>query len=217
MAVPIRSGFLLDLFLDRTCAGCGQRVGRRCPLCTDQLASSAARPARVPFDGIRAGLPYDGLVRRLVVGLKYRGQLAAVEALVDVLERTVRSPPAFAPDLVTWAPTSAARRRGRGVDQAQLLARALARRLGVPCRPLLRRISGPAQTGRGRSARLLGPCFVSRPLRQGVQVLVVDDVVTTGATMRAATGALRSGGAGSVLGVAVAATPDRPAMAAPHR
>jgi predicted amidophosphoribosyltransferase len=111
-------------------------------------------------------------------------------------------------DEVTWAPTSTARRRARGYDQAQVLARAVARHLGVPCRPLLRR-HGPsrAQTGRRRVERLADAPLFATTRRPRAHVLVVDDVVTTGATLHAACRALLAGGAERVRAVAAAATP----------
>ena len=128
-----------------------------------------------------------------------------VRALARAMARRVRHERV---DVVTWAPTSARRRRRRGYDQAELLARAVAWRLGVPCRRLLRRVDDPRgpQTGRTRAERLAGPTFVARRRVRGV-VLVVDDVVTTGATLRAAETALLAGGARSVRSIAAAATP----------
>jgi predicted amidophosphoribosyltransferase len=121
--------------------------------------------------------------------------------------------------VVTWAPTSARRCRERGFDQAELLARAVARRLGVPCRGLLRRGPGPALTGRPWEARH-GNVRFEPGRRSPPQVLVVDDVVTTGTTLVAAAGALRGGGAGEVRGLAAAWTPppgDPGWHRAPHR
>src|SRR5436853_66800 len=74
-------------------------------------------------------------------------------ALVDRL----RSPAAGPVDVVTWAPTTTARRRQRGFDQAEHLARAVGAALAVPVRPCLIRRAGAAQTGRSAGERRRGP------------------------------------------------------------
>ena len=101
------------------------------------------------------------------------------------------------PAVVTWAPTTADRRRSRGFDHAQLLAAAVSRHLRLPCRPLLVRAAGPPQTGQPLARRRLGPRF-DAPGPVPAHVLVVDDVVTSGATVAAAARALRAGGAALV-------------------
>jgi predicted amidophosphoribosyltransferase len=83
---------------------------------------------------------------------------------------------------------------------------ALARRVDLPCRPVLVRGPGPAQTGRARAERWEGPHFTTgRAVPAGV--LVVDDVITTGATLAAAARALRAAGCPAVHGLATARTP----------
>ncbi|MBU3689287.1 MAG: hypothetical protein B7C54_11185 [Acidimicrobiales bacterium mtb01] len=155
-----------------------------------------------------AALVYEGSTRRLVSDLKFRGRQSAARALAAELARSVRADGRMF-EVVTWAPTSTSRRRRRGFDQSELIARLVARDLRIPCRCLLVRESGPAQTGRTRHARLSGPTFRARPTRAPLNVLVIDDVVTTGATLRAAAHALGSAGWADVATLAAAATPDR--------
>jgi predicted amidophosphoribosyltransferase len=148
-------------------------------------------------------LAYDGPARHLLARLKYANERAALRGLAAAL--AALAPPGT--DVVTWVPTTSARRRDRGFDQAELLARAVARRLRRPCRPLLRRVPGPAQTGRSRVERRADPPrFTARPRPAG-DVLLVDDVVTTGATAGAAARALRGAGARRVVLLAAARTP----------
>lgn len=155
--------------------------------------------------GVVAAMPFDGVARQVLLNLKYRNHRAVAGALAAHLVRC------WSPGevhVVTWAPTSGARARGRGFDQAELLARAVARQLGVPCRRMLYRSHGLPQTGRSRQDRLQGPGYRGRPARRGLRVLLVDDVVTTGATLAAACQALHEAGVAEVVAVAAAATPD---------
>jgi predicted amidophosphoribosyltransferase len=151
----------------------------------------------------RAVVGYDEEAREALIGLKNRGERVRVTALAVELAELV---PEVADLVVTWAPTGAGRRRSRGFDQAELLARAVARRRRLPARSLLRRLPGPAQSGRSIAERHLNPRFAAR--RPCVRpVLVVDDVATTGATLRAAAAALRAAGAPEVHGLVVARAP----------
>jgi predicted amidophosphoribosyltransferase len=147
---------------------------------------------------------YEGVGRELVARLKYRNARAVVAWLAQGMA-ALAGPGA---DVVTWVPTTAERRRRRGFDQGRLLAAAVARRLGVACRPLLRRAPGPPQTGRSRAQRLGGPALhLRRRARVPARVVVVDDVATTGATLAAAARVLRSGGAREVHGLVAARRP----------
>ena len=149
-------------------------------------------------------LGYDVDVRLAVTSLKNRGQRALVSVLADGLAALV---PDVGGLLVTWAPTGAGRRRDRGFDQAELLARAVARRRGLPVSRLLRRLPGPAQAGRSAVDRWGNPTFAAR--RHRGPVLLIDDVSTTGATLSAAAAALRRAGAIEVHGLVVARAPAR--------
>lgn len=165
------------------------------------------REPHVTFRPILSALAYDGDVRRRVVDMKYGGRRSFARELARQLADAVRSDTDMRIDVVTWAPTSSSRRRHRGFDQAAVIARHVARELGVPCRRLLVRETRVAQTGRSRVARLAGPRFRALDTRRPRRVLVVDDVVTTGATLRAAAHALTASGWGDVTLAAVASTP----------
>ncbi len=184
-----------------------------CTTCRFALLGPRPQPGG---HGVRAAVPFTGRARNVVLGLKYRNRRQVARHLAGlVVNAIVQNGDHRHVDVVTWAPTSAARRRERGFDQGELVARHVARQLGVPCRRLLVR-SGPAgtQTGRTRIERLHGPEFVARPGLDGRQVIVVDDVVTTGATLRAAAAALRHAGAVEPRLYAVASTPAGAASSA---
>lgn len=147
-------------------------------------------------------MAYEGAAREMVARLKYRNARSVVPWLAGRMAALVDEG-GF--DVVAWVPTTASRRRQRGFDQARVLATAVARRLGFPCRNLLRRRPGPPQTGRSRLQRLEGPAFdVRSPGSVPAHVLLVDDVVTTGATLAAAAGSLRDAGVRRVAAVVAA-------------
>ena len=135
--------------------------------------------------------------------VKYRNQRAALPGIARGLALRAAAVGGARATAVTWIPTTPNRRRARGFDHGQLLARHVAGTLHLPLRRLLVRPDGPAQTGRSRDDRLGGVRL--RPARpaDGL-VLAVDDVVTTGATATAAAAALRAGGASEVWVLAAA-------------
>jgi predicted amidophosphoribosyltransferase len=189
----------------RRCASCEATEDLLCRSCRFGLATTTAVRS---VGGITAAVPFDGAARNVVLSLKYRNRRRVAQHLASMMVRRLdlgaRGMRRF--DVVTWAPTSARRVRTRGYDQAELVAREVAKELGVPCRRLLYRTHGDPQTGRTRMQRLVGPVFRARPTRPGLRVLVVDDVVTTGATLHSAERALRAAGVEHVRLVAVAAT-----------
>lgn len=195
------------MIFETRCAGCDRPGAPICTTCRFALVSAISRPSP---SGVLAAVPFAGRARDVVLGLKYRNRRAVGRHLAGLLvNRLVSAGLVDAIDVVTWAPTSPRRRRERGFDQAELIARTVARQLGVPAKRLLDRRDDAHQTGRTRLQRLAGPRFVARPDVEGRRVLVIDDVVTTGATLRSAARALESRGA-VAHAAAVAATPDRP-------
>jgi predicted amidophosphoribosyltransferase len=203
---------VLGVLFPLVCPGCGRTGDVVCPSCAARLHPAGPVPPPAGLDAWWAAFSYDDVAREVVARVKYRGAGAGVrgraDAMVDAL--TDALPPSDlaggAIDAVTWAPTSRERRRARGFDPAELLARAVARRLGFRCVGLLDRRPGPPQTGRTAADRRRGPSHLARRAAPPA-VLVVDDVATTGATLAAAARALRLGGAQRVVALTAARTP----------
>lgn len=188
------------VLLGSSCVVCRRPHGPVCGTCAAGLEPATPTVPPRGVDGWSALLVYDPGARALITSLK-NGQRRDLVAWVA--DRIAARPPAPTGVVVTWAPTGPVRRRRRGFDQSELLARALARRWGLPCRSTLGREPGPPQAGLRGHQRRVNPAFraVPHPPRA---VLVVDDVVTTGATLAAAARALRERGAEEVRAVVVA-------------
>ena len=145
--------------------------------------------------------PADALVH----ALKYQGWSALAREMGLDMARALRSAPGPPPDLVTPVPTTEARRAQRGYNQAALLAKTVAEEVGRPLRHTLRRThDGPTQVALPPSLRRANVegAFAASPLNdrviRGRHVILVDDVLTTGATAAQAAGVLRAGGAARV-------------------
>jgi predicted amidophosphoribosyltransferase len=212
---------LLDLLLPRRCVVCGDAGQALCAACAAALP--ALRPPlcalcgaptawpvercrecagrRLAFLSARAAMPYDDTVRRIVRRWKEQGLRSLAGAAADLVAARVTRP---AVDVLTFVPAEPWRARSRGHHPAERLARELAERWALPCRPLLVR-RGPARRQRGlsRSQRRRNPAFSA--LETGLCAALVDDVYTTGATADAAARAL----AGRVEVVTLARTVRR--------
>lgn len=193
-------------------------LGRSGP-CVDCVGRLGPTPLHLPpggFDGFWALASYDGPAAELVKGIKYGGCRAPVGALADALAARIGPAGVAGGTIVTWVPTTAARRARRGVDHGEVLARAVAERLGLPARRLLLRAPGPPQTSLSLEHRRRGPRLRARPVPPPGWILLVDDVTTTGASLAAARRALYAEGAERVAAAVVAATPPaRPRRSIP--
>ena len=213
---------LLDLVLPQSCAGCGRAASRWCPACASALRDAVRRPlGRTAPDPVPPGFPraaaaaaYDGAVRGALLAHKERGRLALVRPLGAALAAAVAAldPPAGV--VLVPVPSDPRAVRARGHDHARRLARraaAVLRAAGVDARagPLLvhaRRVADQAGLDTaGRTANLQGALQARRPLA-GLVVVVVDDVVTSGATLAEAARAVTAAGARVHGAATVAAT-----------
>jgi len=186
------------------CVVCGAAEvhGLVCAGCEHAIAGAAiARQSGWP----RAAYWLLPEVRQVIAALKYRRERRAGKWCAMRLAPLV----ARAADAITWVPATPGRLRLRGYDQAHEIARVLADLTGVPLRAGLERSpTDRRQTGRDREQRLRGPRI--RPVRRMAGlVVVVDDVITTGATLASACRTLESAGADRVVGLGVARTPLR--------
>ncbi|MBE3087737.1 MAG: ComF family protein [Chloroflexi bacterium] len=179
------------------CGRCGVPMLILAPLCPE------CKREPPPFTRAFSRSLYEGKMEGLVRRLKFQDAPQLAEPLACLMaeewrERGLQSQPF---DLVTAVPLSKASLSRRGYNQAALLARTLARELGLPYRESLRKVRRTAAQARlGREQRLTnqrGAFTVSAPLA-GERVLLIDDVMTTGATARECATTLMTGGAGEV-------------------
>ncbi len=218
---------LLDLLCPPRCASCGEPGASACRRCRAPLEERARphRPTPSP-----AGLPplwvvasYDGSVRQLLLGFKERGLAGLADTLAVALADAVRESVSGreGPVALVPVPSSAAAVRQRGDDVVALLARRAARALRrgrtpaqvVPALGHARLVADSAGLSATQRALNLRGAFVVRPwaatVLRPLTVVVVDDLVTTGATLCEASRALAAGQVHVTAAAAVAATRRR--------
>jgi ComF family protein len=217
---------LLNLVAPDDCTGCQAEGSILCPECAERIDCLPAtcyvcgklsrnfrpclncinkwRPQHVWFYGAYKDLPAE-----LVKALKFDQKRSAAKAMAKLLDQAL---PYFAePPLVTFVPTASSRRRERGFDQAQLIGKELAKLRGWPITALLHRQAKVRQLGAGRATRRAQLKKAFRPINasliKNTHILLVDDVVTTGATIEACTKTLLKAGASAVDCAVFAYTP----------
>lgn len=215
---------LIGIIAPFNCIACGQEGKLVCAKCLKNISvfkrsscflcnklTSGWRACKTCAPGIRlrgvmVASHYEGNIKTLIGLLKYERTVAAAavlaKQLLPLLEATDKI------DAITAVPASARRFRQRGYNQAQLIARQLARQVRLPYVETLGRIGHARQVGTTRRLRLTqaqGTMYARRAYRiRGQRLLVVDDVVTTGATMKEAGRVLKAAGAKYIWGIAAA-------------
>ena len=208
---------LLDLLFPPKCAFCGEHgVHGVCAACEKALPWCETPYHERPGIGkCLAPLRYESAVRESLLRFKFRGGRGSAEGYGAVLAQCVAEHFGGEFDLVTYVPVSEKRARERGYDQTLLLAREMCRAWDVSPVTLLRKTRHtPAQstlkTPEERRANVLG-VYEAMGAEQiaDARILLVDDILTTGATLRECVRVLKDAGAKSVLCATLAASDEK--------
>jgi predicted amidophosphoribosyltransferase len=191
---------LIALVVPSLCVACGADASRAAPLCHE----CRARMGALPF-------PYEGPAGAMVRALKFGGRVAIADSMAAQI--VAHAPPDLLHGAVVAVPVHPTHRRRRGLDHTAALGRAVARRAGIVFADCLIRTGDPQpQVGRGRSARMRGPAgsiALGPDAEAPPEVVLIDDVITTGATLAACTTALRVAGCQHITPIAYARTTAR--------
>lgn len=207
---------LLDLLYPPKCIFCGCDVGKDtylCEKCRKDAPFFKNSKTKLQFlDSYTAVWYYKGYVRESLLCYKFHYGLYLIEPYSRFLAARIRQQYPDGLDLLTWVPTSPLRSLRRGYDQCHLLAQAVGRELGVRPVRLLKKIRhNPAQSGlagaAARRANVVGAYTVLKKDRiQGKRILLLDDILTTGATAGECARMLKTAGVAEVHCAVVAAT-----------
>ncbi len=193
------------------CARCGRPFASGVAEISGRGLCHGCRRGLYDFDFARSYGPYSGPMARAILMLKYERVTPLADWFAERLQALIAAHrQEYAADVVVPVPLHRARQRERGYNQAELIAQALARRIGLPCRArlLIRTQPRPEKLRltvreRWRSVRNAFDIRETAAVDK-LRILLLDDVLTTGATLDACSRTLREGGAESVAAITVA-------------
>ena len=173
------------------CARCGRPFARAVPRCAD------CRHPEPAFSVARAAAAYRGVARDVLMSFKLGGERRAARPMAGLMAGCARE---LTADVITFVPSSRASMAERGFNTARELARALSPLVRTPCAALIRKTKETAdQAALGRDQRQSNLAGAFAASRVSERILLVDDVMTTGATADACARALRAAGALDVM------------------
>ena len=206
---------MMELLFPSRCILCGKLLDRNetdlCRICRVEMPEYPPSKRRPQFlDSFAAVWYYESNVRRSILRYKFYGARSYAAGYGRLLAMRLQEeyPDGF--DVLTWVPVSRLRRLRRGYDQVELLARSVGRELDLIPVSTLKKIRNNRQQSRIRDtavrrANVLGAYRITDPeLVRGKRVLLLDDVLTTGATVEECARILRTFGAKEVHGAALA-------------
>ncbi|MBR0162504.1 MAG: ComF family protein [Oscillospiraceae bacterium] len=212
--MSVMTDWLLDLLYPPKCVICRRVMDNGSLLCPDcgaklpRVETDRQKQSLPPLNACISPLYYTGPFREAFLRYKFRGLTVYSRVFGELMADSLRSHMPENLDVITWAPLSRSRKRSRGYDQAELLAAEVAKRTGQKLeRLLVKTKNNPAQSGQqSREAREQNVQGVYRQARnlQGEHILLVDDIVTTGATLRSAASVLLEAGASEVTALTLA-------------
>jgi ComF family protein len=212
---------VLNIYAPSSCVGCGRQGSNLCSGCmadvpvnrfsrcfscakwSSDFSTCKKCRRRTPLRNVWVAAEYSGNIKELIHQFKYERNRAAAKTLADLVAS--RLPYTGDINVITHVPTATSRVRARGYDHSKLLARELSNKLNIKHRTLLGRLGQSQQMGSKRKDRLSQAEGSYIAVKQAPSsVLLVDDVLTTGATLNAAAKELKRGAAKHIYAVVVA-------------
>lgn len=216
--------FLIDLLFPKICFGCGRNGSYLCSKCfkeqvrvnLQQRCHVCGKECRVGMvhqecselsylDGLIYVATYDGIIKKLLFDAKYNLYFAILNDVAKIMAEYLKFYNLSSDFEVTAVPLHRVKKRKRGFNQSEVLARGISRHLGKCYRELLiKAVATKSQMGQGRQGRLenLTGSFVlnQKAIYSNTNILIVDDVYTTGTTLNECAKVLKSAGFQQIIG-----------------